>query len=228
MDFEFATFGQNIILISGAMSKYHIESQIFKLQGNPLVLKSGGSITRFYRNNVHILTKQLTKRLKKKPDTLNSILKELQESINITGKFTLRPEYIINYLIKNGQIPILVLWNGSNDTRILKRLNITQVIPVMLNMTVYDEYKNSQYYLKLTHSENDELICSHNIGCVEKNGRMLSLSETHSVICTVNHPDITNTHDPVTDVLYTKCIFNYLIRLEGGYTNIFNKVLELY
>lgn len=227
MDFEFTMFRQDLILISGAMSKYHTGSPIIKLEGNPLVLTRRGRVTRFNKARKNALIKHMSKLLRKKSEVLNSVLNELHNSMNITEESTLLPKYIINYLIKNGQIPILVLWNGSNDVRILKKLNITPVIPVILNMTAYDEQNDNQYCLKLIHSSNRELICSHNIGHVVKNGRMLSLSETHSVVCNTNHT-ITYTHDPVTDVLYTKCIYNYLIRLEGGYTNIFKKVLELY
>lgn len=226
MDFEFIMFRQDLILISGAMSKYHMKSPIIKLEGNPLVLARGGRVTRFNKAHKNELIKYMLKLLRKKSEILISVLKELQNSMNLRKKSTLLPKYIIHYLIKNGQIPMLVLWNGSNDMNILKKLNITDIIPVTLNMTAYDEHNDNQYYLKLINSSNDELICSHNIGYVVKNGRMLSLSETHSVVCNINHIN-KNLHDPVTDVLYTKCIFNYLIRLEG-YTNIVNKVLVLY
>jgi hypothetical protein len=48
------------------------------------------------------------------------------------------------------------------------------------------------------------------IGYVNKNKRILSLREMHELIYKEQH-EVTHCHDPVTDVILTKCIFNYII-----------------
>lgn len=50
------------------------------------------------------------------------------------------------------------------------------------------------------------------LGTVYKTGRMLSLSETHNLICNTTHENIDYLHDPVTDVILTRCIFNFLTK----------------
>lgn len=59
--------------------------------------------------------------------------------------------------------------------------------------------------------DKEKIYYTENIGYVEKRGRMLNLGETHSIICKNKHNDITHLHDPITDVILTKCIFNYII-----------------
>lgn len=206
------------------MSKHQKDSRIFKLQGNPLVLFRGGRLKLFNRRYKNMLIKHVSKMLRKKSDVLIPIVNELRNGFNIPGyRSTLFPEYIHNYLYEIGKNPILVLWNGASDMDILNRLNIH--VPVSLNLTAYDEYDNSQFYLKLINYANGELICSLYVGTYVKNGRMLSLSETHSLVCSIDNHSRTNVHDPVVDVLFTKCIFNYLITSQG-YSYIFYQALK--
>lgn len=42
---------------------------------------------------------------------------------------------------------------------------------------------------------------------------MLKLEETHKIICTAPHNNITNNnaYDSITDVIWTKCLYNYTI-----------------
>jgi len=39
---------------------------------------------------------------------------------------------------------------------------------------------------------------------------MLNLLETHVLVCDIDHR-IMHRHDPVADVVLTKCIFNYIV-----------------
>ena len=43
---------------------------------------------------------------------------------------------------------------------------------------------------------------------------MLNLMETHDAICNLKHK-ITHRHEPVTDVIIAKCIFNNIIKKMG-------------
>lgn len=224
MDFEFINFQGNMVLISGAMSKYQIESRIYKLQGRPLVLSRRGQVFPFNMKKQQLLIDHVKRVFRQKLDKLTPLLNELYLSLATSrSRSTLYPEYIDSYLNRSGQRPILVLWNGFTDSQILDRLNI--YVPITLNLTAYDDYNNCHFYLKLINFTNNELICSRHIGRVAKNGRMLSLEETHtSINCNIEH-DADAVHDPAVDVLYTKCIFNYLLRLEG-YSRIFMKIVK--
>lgn len=219
MDFEFTSFQGNMVLISGAMSKFQLEARVFKLQGRPLVFNRQGNVVLFNMYKQHMLINHVRRTFRTKLDKLDSILHELHCSLSTPrSRSNLYPEFIFNYLNNRGQRPILVLWNGSSDVDILRKMDI--YVPITLNLTAYDDNNDYQFYLKLFNYDTDELICSYNIGRVVKKGRMLSLDETHSCInCYVDH-ESNILHDPVVDVEYTKCIFNHLMRLEG-----YNKIL---
>lgn len=81
-------------------------------------------------------------------------------------------------------MPIIILWNGHMDKTILKRLGVDGLI---LNLTAYDELNNGIFVLKLINMTTGEIIMTHRLGAVLKLGRLLSLSETHSVVCGVVH-----------------------------------------
>lgn len=76
-------------------------------------------------------------------------------------------------------------------------------------MTAYDTDNNRVFYLKLINFQSNEIILNHKLSYIIKNGRFVSLKETHDSICDQDH-DITYIHDAVSDVKLTKCIFNYL------------------
>lgn len=212
MDFEFIQFNRDVVLISGAMSTYRTKARIVKLQGIPLVLAPGGHVTRFNLDHRFALVEHVSRVLRKKPDLCNAVLSELHRSVARRDGSTLRPERIVDYLYHMGQRPVLVLWNGSADVDILNRLRVP--VPIVLNLTTFNDDGDTAYYLKLINCATGELIGSRKIGNFRKNGRMLSLSEAHSVCCRAVHR-ITYVHDPVVDVLYTKCVFNYLLKQEG-------------
>lgn len=62
-------------------------------------------------------------------------------------------------------------------------------------------------------SKDNRVVVSIPIGIFNKpRGGTLNVHQCHSIVCTTDHNDITFAHDPVTDVIYTRCIFNYIIK----------------
>lgn len=95
--------------------------------------------------------------------------------------------------------------------KIFKRLRITG-INNCLDISNYSDNNDNIFSLKLTDTSNNKLLYSEIIGYVEKNCRILNLRETHELICNKEHK-VSHCHDPVTDVVYTRCIFNYIINV---------------
>lgn len=81
----------------------------------------------------------------------------------------------------------------------------------MLDITSHDVHKNNIFYLQLKNLKTKETIFSEEIGFYFKVGTQLSLKETHNFICGKMHKT-TYMHDPITDVIYTKCIFDKILR----------------
>lgn len=143
-------------------------------------------------------------------DQLNQSLRAPINSLNVT--------YIRNYIQRDNKINIIVTWGGSSDKIILKRLGLTEF--PLLNIRCYDKYLNRQFYLQLERVETKELIFEVEVGYYDKSGRILNLTEGYSLICKKKHK-VTHAHDPRTDVIYTKCIFDYAIRIYK-YENLIN------
>lgn len=139
-----------------------------------------------------------------------------------TKTSNLTKNYLKNNLNFNNQNAIILLRNGSSGRNILLRLGFNKNI--ILNMTAYDTDNNNIFYLKLINFQSNEIILSHKLGYIIKNGRFLSLKETHDSICTQNH-GITCVHDAVKDVKLTKCIFNYLY-IKYNYRIILSKIIK--
>lgn len=206
IDFEFSNYQRtDLVLISGAISESQITSKIERLRGQPIIISPDGRI-RLMDNYSYIKTRDLLLRIfEKKPNQLQVILNELNLAME-TKTSNLTKKYLKNNLNFNNQNAIILLWNGSSDRNILLRLGFKKNI--MLNMTAYDTNNNNIFYLKLINFQSNEIILSHELGYIIKNGRFLSLKETHDSICNQNH-DITCLHDAVNDVKLTKCVFNY-------------------
>lgn len=207
MDFEFVSYQQNkIILISGAVANSYIDSRVQKFQGMPLIISSNGQIVPLNFNGLKTTIRLLTKIFKNKKEQLDAILNELQQSY-ITRFSNLTKTKIINYLNYKNQKPIIVLWNGHIDKTILNRLGIDELI---LNLSAYDRLNNGEFDLKLINMVTGQTVVIYKLGTVLKLGRLLSLVETHNILCDITHDDITYAHDPVTDVIFSRCIFNFL------------------
>lgn len=220
IDFEFTNYRRtDLILISAAISQTHTKSEIKRLRGRPLIISPDGRIT-LMNNYTYLKTRDLLLKIfEKKPDQLQVILNELNLAME-TKTSNLTKNYLKNYLNFNNQNSIILLWNGSSDKNILLRLGFNTHI--MLNMTAYDTDNNKIFYLNLINFQSNKIILSYKLGYIIKNGRFLSLKETHDLICDLNH-DITLIHDAVNDVKLTKCIFNYLC-IKYNYQNILSKI----
>jgi len=191
------------------------------MRGRPLIISPDGTI-KLMDNHSHMKTRDLLLKIfEKKPDQLEVILNELNLSME-TKSSNLTKNFLRNYLNFNNQNAIILLWNGSSDKNILLRLGFNKNI--MLNMTAYDTDNNKIFYLKLINYQNNEIILSHKLGFIIKNGRFLSLKETHDTICDHNH-NITYIHDAVNDVKLTKCIFNFLC-IKYNYHNILSQIIK--
>jgi len=81
----------------------------------------------------------------------------------------------------------------------------------LLNLTCYEKNFNKQFVIQLIKLDTNQILFEVNIGTYDKNGRLLNHEETHSLICSRKHK-ITHAHDPSTDVILTKCIFDFVIR----------------
>jgi len=191
------------------------------MRGRPLIISPDGSI-KLMDNHSYMKTRDLLLKIfEKKPDQLQVILSELNLSME-TKTSNLTKNFLRNYLNFNNQNAIILLWNGSSDKNILLRLGFNKNI--MLNMTAYDTDNNKIFYLQLINYQSNEIILIYKLGFIIKNGRFLSLKETHDIICDHNH-NITYLHDAVNDVRLTKCIFNFLC-IKNNYHNILSKIIK--
>jgi hypothetical protein len=144
---------------------------------------------------------------------LKPLLGQIDISINHQGATTLESAFISKYLFSDNIQPIIVIWSGAMDIKIFKKLRIPG-IKKFLDISTYSDDNDNIFSLKLIDISNNKLLYSVNIGHVQKNGRMLNLKETHDMLCERGH-EVTYCHDLMTDVTYTKCIFNYLIKKIG-------------
>ncbi|KAF0701821.1 Uncharacterized protein FWK35_00036752, partial [Aphis craccivora] len=109
--------------------------------------------------NNYIKTRDLLLKIfEKKPDQLQVILNELHLAMKSKSS-NLTTSFLKNYLDFNNQNAIILLWNGFNTN-------------IILNMTAYDTDNNRVFYLKLINFQS----------YIIKNGRFLSLKETHDSI----------------------------------------------
>lgn len=208
VDFEFSLLSRSkIVLISGAMSNSWRDS-VLKLEGRPLILFNDNRTREITDYEVRKTIKEIRRVFRYKPDRLYPVMAQLFDSL-YTDRCTLTAAVINEYMWRDRKKPIIVLWSGNTDKKILDRLNVSGQI--ILNMIAYDTWQNYEFDLELINMNNEELIFSTYIGAYQKNGRQLSLTETHSMVCTQRH-DITYAHDPCTDVILTKCIFNFIVR----------------
>jgi len=216
MDFEFSTFDRTkLVLISGAMSNSWHDSRVVKLEGRPLLLTGKNRIRELTDYEVRRTIKDIRRVFRYKPDRLHPLMEQMFQSL-YTDYPTLTAAVISRYIRKDRKTPVIVLWSGTTDRMILDRLKISN--HVVLNMIAYDTWRNGKFDLKLINMNDDELIFSTYIGTYEKNGRQLSLTETHAMTCSKHH-DITYAHDPCTDVMLTKCIFNTIVH-KFTYSNL--------
>lgn len=207
----------DLLLISGAISNSLDKYQPKKLEGTPLILTKNNKVQVFKKNRLHEVQREV-KRIhqKKKPTLIQPLLAQLSGSLNIgrdnEGKSlsTLSTVYIMEYLHIQNRAPVLVFWSGSTDLTIVERLRL-QGIHMILNITNSRNNLTNTFALELTNMYTKHTYHTKDIGHVEKRGSMLSLLEAHDQICKTKH-DITYCHDPIADVILTRCLFNIIIK----------------
>jgi hypothetical protein len=145
---------------------------------------------------------------KKKSEIREACLQQFKLSFR-SSLNTLNSTFIKNYLDKGEQQCVIVLFCGHSDKEILEKLNVYSYM--MLNILCYDTTNTQSFYLQLENLRNRKLICEIELGQYNKQERLLNLVETHKLIYKRKHK-ITYAHDPCTDVKFTKCIFDFIIR----------------
>ncbi|XP_060858581.1 uncharacterized protein LOC132935947 [Metopolophium dirhodum] len=210
VDFEFTMINSTeILLVSGAISNSLEKYKPMKLEGNPLVLTQDDKLRRFRRRDLGKVVQTIKRVFRSKPNLTTPLLDQLYKSINHQGESTLSTVYLQKYLHIDSREPIIVFWNGTTDLTIVKRLRLRGIL-AFLNITAYSDRNNNEFNLKLTNIETRETLYSGYIGKLNKNGRMLNLLEAHGLVCNTNH-HITHCHDPIADVILTKCVFDYVV-----------------
>ncbi|CAI6374828.1 unnamed protein product [Macrosiphum euphorbiae] len=142
---------------------------------------------------------------KDKEKKLTPILNELHEIF--LNKFTnLQGNFIQNYLQHGNKTTIIIIRNGQTYKEIINRLNVQHTI---LSIRSYDLHNNGSFYFQITILQTKKIIKQAELGQVHKNGRLVDLIDTHNLTCKQTHSN-TYSHDPVTEIHYTKCLFNYI------------------
>jgi len=212
MDFEFTMINKkDLLLVSGSLSNSLDKYRPIKIEGKPIVLTTTNRLKMLQHREVKQVMRSIGRIFRNKPELLIPLLGQLENSLKLEGATTLSTVYLNRYLHTDERTPVIVFWNGTTDKIIINRLQLN--IKKMLNITSYSDNNDNYFHLKLldiTGSTN-KLLYSSKIGYHPKNGRMLNLMETHDLICRINH-NITHSHDPVADVIITKCLFNYIIK----------------
>lgn len=212
LDFEFyKNFNVScgpIILISGAI---YNGSETIKLEGTPLVLeynKSPRVITHFelgelHRNIEHIFSTRRNEYLK---PIQNQIFISVNSNINNLSQKSIQ-NLICNY--DNDKKQVVVTWNGSTDIEILKLLNIDKNNYRHIDIMAVRQWGNQ--FALYAYDDNGTVTSVRCLGNINKRGHKLNLKETHDIICKENHQNI-SIHDPIFDVLMTKCIYDKMFK----------------
>lgn len=209
MDFEFSMVNRNgIVLISGAISNSLDRYKTRTLQGRPLYLPAHEEVRPMKNEEMQEAQKEIYRILRGKTEIRDACLDQLDKSLR-TSVNSLNATYIKNYILKDDKKSVIVVWNCSSNKNILKKLGITEF--PLLNITCNDKNLDKNFTIQLEKVENKQIIFEIDIGTFNKNGRLLNVEETHELICGKKHK-ITHANNPRTNVIYTKCIFDYVIR----------------
>lgn len=192
------------VLICGALSNSLDRFKIIKLEGHPLLL-TDESVRPINDKEQTWAVKNIIKFFGWPSAKAAISLAQIYDSLH-SETDNLNRDTILNYVQRGNQKTIIVLWNGDTDALILNKLNLNHP---MLNIRAYDVDNNKQFELQLMYHK--RVIVTIALGWADKNGRMLNLLETHDMCCRRKH-DITHAHDPCTDVILTKCLFDKLLR----------------
>lgn len=207
----------SIVLISGAISNTLDNFRLIVLKGRPIVLPKNGPAEALTFIRFKKVIQEAIRIFKDKEEFLILLLSQLHGSMFIR-KPNLTRNFITHYLNKVNKTSVIIFFCGDTDKVILDRLNITEY--PMLNMISFDTKNDKHYNVHLSNFKTRELICKVPIAHIQnRRGRYLSLTETHNNLCPIKHRKVKYAHDPYTDVLYTKCIFDIVIK-NFGYNNM--------
>lgn len=216
MDFEFAPYQkQDIVLVSGAISGALEEDWNYKLEGVPLLMDD--NVREINRDELKRVKSNIKRIFKdKKERYLQPIQNQIDQSLKSKNK-TLDTGFIEKHIYFDSIESTIIVWNGQMDMKILEKLKIYVRV---LNISAYGDLSN-YFALELKDMRTNVTIHSEDLGFVDKNGRLLNLAETHNLLCRNKHGS--NSHDPVHDVIQTRCIFNFIVE-RMGYTELINKL----
>uniref|UniRef100_A0A2S2QRM2 Uncharacterized protein n=1 Tax=Sipha flava TaxID=143950 RepID=A0A2S2QRM2_9HEMI len=223
VDFEFALYDDLLYLISGAISHSDsVENDVTKFEGIPIRIdKDGKTMNMTRREQSKVLSFFRRILAPKKLAQFKAFKMEMDNGFKLCYT-NLTRNIIANHFNFENRNNIILVWNGSTDVIILERLRIWNAV---VNLEAYDVYNNGDFFLRLTFLRTKQLIAQVPLGKFYKNGRLLSLTEAHDIICWDSH-EITYLHDPRVDVILTKCLFNYLVN-EETFEKILKKTLVL-
>lgn len=202
------------VLVPGAIANSLDRFDIVHLTGNPIVINKRGYIRPLKLSTEYPEFVRECQRIFGKTETstnerLYPLLAELYDSIHEPLN-NLNPEYIKSYITKRGDASFIVLWSGDTDRTILTQLGIQFT---MLNLTARDLSNTGTYTLTLTNFTTRRTLFSIELGpVVTAKGNVLSLFHTHSVFCGRGHFNCIQPHHPITDLQWTRCIFDRLVR----------------
>lgn len=192
------------LLVSGAITTSNPKQLVKKLEGpilhldgvkDTIKVASTAQVNQAVLKTAHIFRGE--------PTTLYPNLGQVYDSKHITSP-NLTRETINDYINLKDWKNIIIVWQDSSDIVILNQLKISNPI---LNLRMWDISEDNQFFVQLY--EGKKVIAEQPVGYFKKNGRSLNLREAHGQVCDFPHPEITNAHNPCTDVIWTRCIFNY-------------------
>jgi hypothetical protein len=146
-----------------------------KLEGRPLVLTKESKLQVSRPRHIHSAIAGAKKYLK--PELLQPLLGQLDGSVNVPegGSVTLSRVFLNEYLQAFGSVPDIVVWSGSTDKTILKRLKLPNIRKILNLQAKGDKWGNFALTLE-DMLKNNKIIHTINLGQVNKRGNMLGLA----------------------------------------------------
>lgn len=134
----------------------------------------------------------------------DTIIEELFQGVTITY-----PNLSVRNIVERLRVSnIITVWNGHTYVEILRKMGISN--DKIYNLTTYDALNDHYLCLKLERIATDNCTFSLDLGYHNKKRRLLSLEETHDIICWEDHgPEVI--HNPIKDVEMTKCLYKCLM-----------------
>lgn len=216
VDCEFSNINHNgtsaHVLVSAAIGDIK-HAQIYKLTGHPLLLHErrnidlpppilkGEELTKFLS-----IQRKIFIHKKNKPHIYINLDNEIKEGLANPNP-SLNSNRIHQLLRGDTKI---ITFAGNTDGAILRKLGILNDV---YSLECDDLEEKGKFVLYIRLIESKIRLASLPIGNHEKkSGRLLSLEEVHEKCCFTIHKNKTHAHDPMTDIIYTKCLFLTLKR----------------